>query len=64
MSVEAERALLAAGILCLKLLSRRDDCTLDTLCFLPLDEAVASRAVYVIVSQSDGRADTLLEPAK
>ena len=36
--------------------------------FLPLDEAIASRAVFVIVSGSDGRADgraeTLLEPAK
>ena len=35
--------------------------------FLPLDEAIASRAVYVIVSGSDGwtggRAETLLEPA-
>ena len=35
---------------------------------LPLDEAVASRAVFVIVSGSDGRTDgraeTLLEPAK
>ena len=25
--------------------------------FLPLDEAIASRAVFVIVSGSDGRAD-------
>ena len=36
--------------------------------YLPLDEAVASRAVFVIVSGSDGRtggrAETLLEPAK
>ena len=36
--------------------------------FLPLDEAIASRAIFVIVSGSDGRADgeaeTLLEPAK
>ena len=36
--------------------------------FLPLDEALASRAVFVILSGSDGRADgrteTLLEPAK
>ena len=36
--------------------------------FLPLDEAMASRAVFVIVSGSDGRAhgrtETLLEPAK
>ena len=31
--------------------------------FLPLNEAVASRAVLVIVSWSDGRAETLLEPA-
>ena len=31
---------------------------------LPLDEAIASRAVFVIVSGSDGRAETLLEPAK
>ena len=31
---------------------------------LPLDEAVASRAVFVIVSGSDGRAETLLDPAK
>ena len=40
----------------------------STLQFLPLDEAIASRAVFVIVSGSDGRADgrteTLLEPAK
>ena len=27
-------------------------------------EALASRAVFVIVSRSDGRAETLLEPAK
>ena len=36
--------------------------------FLPLDEAIASRAVFVIVSgadgRTDGRAETLLEPAK
>ena len=32
--------------------------------FLPLDEAIASRAVFVIVSGSDGRVETLLEPAK
>ena len=32
--------------------------------FLPLGEAVASRAVFVIVFRSDGRAKTLLEPAK
>ena len=32
--------------------------------FLPLDEVVASRGVYTIVSESDGRAETLLEPAK
>ena len=32
--------------------------------FLPLDEAIASKAVFVIVSGSDGRAGTLLEPAK
>ena len=25
--------------------------------FLPLDEAIASRAIFVIVSESDGRAD-------
>ena len=31
---------------------------------LPLDEAIASRAVFVIVSGSDGRTETLLEPAK
>ena len=35
---------------------------------LPLDEAIASRAVFVIVSGSDGRTDgraeTLLEPAE
>ena len=31
---------------------------------LPLDEAVASGAVFVIVAGSDGRAETLLEPAK
>ena len=28
---------------------------------LPLDEVVASRAVFVIVSESDGRAETLLD---
>ena len=32
--------------------------------FLPLDEAIASRAVFIIMSGSDGRAQTLLEPAK
>ena len=36
--------------------------------FLPLDQAIASRVVFVIVSGSDGRADgraeTLLESAK
>ena len=32
--------------------------------FLPLDEVVASIAVLVVVSGSDGRAETLLEPAK
>ena len=32
--------------------------------FLPLDETVASRAVFVIVSASVGRADGLAEPAK
>ena len=32
--------------------------------FLPLDEATASRAVFVIVFGSDGRTETLLEPAK
>ena len=32
--------------------------------FLPLDEAVASTAIFVIVSRSDGRAETLLKPAK
>ena len=32
--------------------------------FLPLGEAVASRAAFVIVSGSDGRAEALLEPAK
>ena len=31
---------------------------------LTLDEAIASRAVSVVVSGSDGRAETLLEPAK
>ena len=38
----------------------------DFFSFLPLDEAIASRAVFVIVSGSDGRADgrTHLEPAK
>ena len=30
---------------------------------LPLDEAVAYRAVLVTVSRSDERAETLLEPA-
>ena len=33
-------------------------------CFLSLDEAIASRAVFVIVAGSDGRKGTLLEPAK
>ena len=32
--------------------------------FLPLDEAVASRAIFVIVSRSDRGAETLLQPAK
>ena len=32
--------------------------------FLPLGEAIASRAVFVIVSGSDGRTETLFEPAK
>ena len=32
--------------------------------FLPLDEAVAFIAVFVIVSGSDGRAETLLDPTK
>ena len=32
--------------------------------FLPLDEAVVSRAAFVIVYGSDERAATLLEPAK
>ena len=32
--------------------------------FLPLDKAIASRAVFVIVSGLDGWAETLLEPAK
>ena len=32
--------------------------------FVLLDEAIASRAVFVIVSRSDRRAETLLEPAK
>ena len=31
---------------------------------LPLDDAIASRAAFVIVSGADGRAETLLEPAK
>ena len=33
-SAEAERALLAAGLLCTKIRSRLNDATLDTLCFL------------------------------
>ena len=32
--------------------------------FLPLDVALASRAVFVIVSWTGGLAETLLEPAK
>ena len=32
--------------------------------FLPLDEAVACRAVFVIVSWSDGRTEMLFEPGK
>ena len=32
--------------------------------FLPLDEAVAFKAVFGIVYGSDGRAETLLKPAK
>ena len=31
---------------------------------LPLDKVVASRALFDIVSGSDGRAETLMEPAK
>ena len=36
----------------------------QSIAFLPLDEPVTSRAVFVIVSGSDGRTETLLEPAK
>ena len=36
----------------------------DLSVLLHLDEAVASRAVFVIVSESDERTETLLEPAK
>ena len=32
--------------------------------FLPLDEAIASRAVIVIISWSDGQAKVLSEPDK
>ena len=32
--------------------------------FLLRDKAIASRAVFVIVSRSDGRAEMLLEPVK
>ena len=32
--------------------------------FLPLDEVVTSTAVFIIVSGSGGRTETLLEPAK
>ena len=32
--------------------------------FLPLDEAIAYRAVFVIVSGKDGQTETLLEPAQ
>ena len=32
--------------------------------FLLFDEAIASRAVIIIVSRADGRAETLLEPFK
>ena len=32
--------------------------------FLPLDEAIASGAVFVIVSGSEARVETLLDPAK
>ena len=31
---------------------------------LPLDEAIAPRAVFVIVSESDARTETLLGPAR
>ena len=31
---------------------------------LPLDEAIVSRAVFVVASGSDGRTETLLGPAK
>ena len=31
---------------------------------LLFDEAIASRVVVVVVSRSDGRMETLLEPAK
>ena len=37
---------------------------LDGVIVLLLDEAVASRAVFVIISELDGRSETLLEPAK
>ena len=36
-------------------------CVVRNLWFMPLDEAIASNAVFVIVS---GSAETLLEPAK
>ena len=35
-----------------------------TSCFLPLDEAVVSEALILIGFGSDGRVETLMEPAK
>ena len=54
-SLEAEQAFSVAGILWMKLRSRLDDHAPDT-CFLPLDKVAAPRAVFVMVSGSDGQA--------
>ena len=39
-------------------------CKAENTCFLSFDEAVAYKAAFVIESGSDGRAETLLEPAQ
>ena len=56
---------------CVRLLMNQGDATVNSLdqvtnpTSLPLDEAVAAIAVFVIVSGSDGRADErFFEPAK
>ena len=46
--------------------AQRRSCAMDLLLpFLPLDEAIASKVVFAIVSgRTGGRTETLLEPAK